>query len=68
MIWKILRPRFWMLDRSVRRLNRFVVGALFLLLGLGGNWLYNNLLLPNLALLRHPACLYRTTRTCHHPP
>ena len=40
-----------MLDRSVRRLNRFVVGALFLLLGLGGNWLYNSFLLPNLALL-----------------
>lgn len=51
MVWKILRPRYWILDRRVRETNRVVIVALILLLGLGGQWAYNNLIRDNLALL-----------------
>jgi hypothetical protein len=51
MIWKILRPHYWMLDRRVRNTNRFVIIALILLLGWGGQWVYNNLAGDSLALL-----------------
>ena len=50
MIWKILRPNYWILDRWVRK-NRTVVLALMLLLPLGGQWVYDNLIRDNLALL-----------------
>ena len=36
MVWKILRPHYWILDRKVRTTNRTVVIALILLLGFGG--------------------------------
>ena len=51
MVWKILRPHYWALDRRIRSANRFVVIALLLLLGVGGQWVYDNLIRDNLALL-----------------
>jgi hypothetical protein len=51
MVWKVLRPHYWMLDRRVRTTNRIVVLALVLLLGFGGQWVYDNLIRDNLALL-----------------
>jgi hypothetical protein len=51
MVWKILRPHYWILDRKVRKTNRAVVVALILLLGYGGQWIYNNLIRDSLALL-----------------
>jgi hypothetical protein len=51
MVWKILRPHYWILDRKVRTTNRAVVVALILLLAFGGQWVYNNLIRDNLALL-----------------
>jgi hypothetical protein len=52
MVLKILRPHYWILDRQVRNTNRVVIIALILILGLGGQWLYVNLIRDNLALLR----------------
>jgi hypothetical protein len=51
MVWKILRPHYWILDRRVRTTNRVIVIALILLLLLGGQWAYDNLIRDNLALL-----------------
>lgn len=51
MVWKILRPRFWILDRKVRETNRFVVVGLLVLLAFGGQWIYNNFIRNYLALL-----------------
>ena len=51
MIWKILRPHFWILDRRVRKMNRLILIGLFLVLWFGGMWVYNNLIRDNLALL-----------------
>jgi hypothetical protein len=51
MVWKILRPHYWMLDRRVRDTNRYVIVALILLVGWGGQWAYDNLIRDNLALL-----------------
>jgi hypothetical protein len=51
MVWKILRPHYWILDRKVRTTNRAVVIALILLLAFGGQWVYSNLIRDNLALL-----------------
>ncbi|UCF61466.1 MAG: ABC transporter permease [Anaerolineaceae bacterium] len=52
MILKILRPQYWILDRQVRNTNRLVVIALITLPMFGVQWLYNNLIRDNLALLR----------------
>jgi hypothetical protein len=52
MVLKILRPHYWILDRQFRSTNRIVIIALILILGLGGQWLYVNLIRDNLALLR----------------
>ena len=52
MVLKILRPQYWILDRQVRNTNRLVVVALILLPIIGGQWLYDNLIRDNLALLR----------------
>lgn len=43
MLWKMLRPHFWMLDRQVRATNRLLVVALIVLLLFGGQWLFNSL-------------------------
>ena len=51
MVWKVLRPHYWILDRRVRTTNRMVVIALILILGFGGQWVYDNLIRDNLALL-----------------
>jgi hypothetical protein len=51
MVWKILRPHYWTLDRKVRETNPAVVVVLILLLGYGGQWLYNNLIRDSLSLL-----------------
>lgn len=51
MVWKIVRPYYWILDRRVRATNRFVVIALVVLLPLAGQWAYSNLVRDNLALL-----------------
>jgi hypothetical protein len=51
MVWKVLRPQYWILDRKVRTTNRIVVIALILLLGFGGQWVYNNLIRDSLARL-----------------
>ena len=44
--WKILRARFWSMDRQLRTLPssaRAVALGLVLLLGIGGNWGYGKL-------------------------
>jgi hypothetical protein len=51
MIWKILRPHYWILDRRVRNTNRYVVLALVVLLGFGGQWVFDNLIRDAFALL-----------------
>lgn len=51
MVWKILRPHYWILVRRVRATNRFIVVGLIVLLLFGGQWAYNNLVRDNLALL-----------------
>jgi hypothetical protein len=51
MIWKIVRPQLWVLDRRVRQLPRFVIPASVLLLGLGGQWVYHRFLQDKLAIL-----------------
>jgi hypothetical protein len=51
MVWKILRPHYWMLDRTVRATNRLVVIGLILLVLYAGDWIFKNLLADNLALL-----------------
>ncbi len=51
MIWKILRPQYWILDRKVRSTNRTIVIALLVLVPVGGQWVYNNLIRDNLTLL-----------------
>lgn len=51
MVWKILRPHYWILDRAVRRANRALVVAVLAVLAFGGQWVYNNLVRDNLALL-----------------
>ncbi len=51
MVWKILRPHYWILDRRVRATNRFVVVGLIVLLMAAGQWAYANLVRGNLALL-----------------
>ncbi len=44
MIWKILRPHFWMLDRRVRQTNRALVIGLIAALAFLLQWLWTNLL------------------------
>jgi hypothetical protein len=51
MIWKIVRPQFWVLDRRIRRLPRLVIPVSILLLGLGGQWVYHRFLQNKLAVL-----------------
>ena len=51
MVWKILRPRYWILDRKVRSTNRFIILGLIAAVALGGQWIYNNWLQPNFELL-----------------
>ena len=51
MIWKILRPQYWIFDRKVRSTHRAIVIALLVLVPVGGQWIYNNLIRDNLALL-----------------
>ena len=51
MIWKILRPHYWILDRKVRNTNRYLVLALVVLLGFGGQWVFDNLIRDSFALL-----------------
>ncbi len=52
MVWYVLRPYYWQLDRRVRSANRFAVGAVLLLLGFGGQFVWDNLIRDNLPLLR----------------
>ncbi len=51
MTWKILRPRFWILDRRVRETNRFIIFGLIALLAFGGQWVYNSFIRNYLDLL-----------------
>jgi hypothetical protein len=51
MVWKILRPHYWILDRKVRTTNRYVVLALIVLLGFGGQWVFDNLIRNTFAIL-----------------
>jgi hypothetical protein len=51
MVWKILRPSFWILDRKLREANRFIVTGTIALLLLGGQWLFNNLIADKLTVL-----------------
>lgn len=51
MIWKILRPHYWILDRRVRSTNPIAVLATLLLLLWGGQWLYDNAASQYLMLL-----------------
>jgi hypothetical protein len=50
-IWRIVRPQFWVLDRRIRQLPRFVIPVSVLLLGLGGQWVYTRFLQDKLAIL-----------------
>jgi hypothetical protein len=52
MLWKLLRPQFWILQRRIRNVNRILVLLLILILALGGSWSYKNLL-PSIASLFH---------------
>jgi hypothetical protein len=51
MIWKILRPHYWVLDRMVRNTNRMIIIALLVLPIFGVQWVYDNLIVDNLAIL-----------------
>lgn len=51
MIWQILRPHYWMLDRKVRATKSIVIIAPLLLLLWGGEWLYNNVVSQYLEIL-----------------
>jgi hypothetical protein len=51
MIWRIVRPQFWVLDRRVRQLPRIAIPLGVLLLGWGGQWVYNRFLQDKLAIL-----------------
>jgi len=51
MVWKILRPHYWILDRKVRNTNRYLVVAMIVLLAFGGQWVFDNLLRDSFALL-----------------
>ena len=51
MVWRILRPHYWILDRKVRTTNRYVVLALIVLLGFGGQWVFDNLIRDSFAIL-----------------
>lgn len=51
MIWNVLRPYYWMLDRKVRTTSRLVVIALILFLLFAGQWVHDNLLGDNISLL-----------------
>ena len=51
MLWKILRPRYWILDRKVRAINKAVLLGAILLLSFGGRWVYDNLIRDYLAYL-----------------
>jgi hypothetical protein len=51
MVWKILRPRFWILDRKVRETNRFIIFGLIALLAFGGQWVYDSFIRNYLDLL-----------------
>ena len=51
MFWKLVRPQFWLLDRRVRTLPRWVVPVAIMALILGGQWVYNHWLQEQLAVL-----------------
>ena len=51
MLWRILRPRFWILDRKVRETNQMIIAAIIIVVAFGGQWLYNNLVRSALASL-----------------
>ncbi|MBK8988284.1 MAG: hypothetical protein IPM39_19825 [Chloroflexi bacterium] len=51
MIWQILRPHYWILDRKVRATRPIVIIAPLLLVLWGGEWLYNNAVSQYLGLL-----------------
>ncbi len=51
MIWKIVRPQVWALDRRIRQLPRLVIPVSILLLGWGGQWMYQRFLQDKLAIL-----------------
>jgi hypothetical protein len=55
-IYRILRPRLWILDRWVRT-HRAAVLGLILVLGLGGQWVYSNLIRERLAWLESELAL-----------
>jgi hypothetical protein len=50
LVWKVLRPYYWMLDRRVRNSNRVMVIVVVLLVLWVGQWVFN-LLRENAALL-----------------
>ena len=51
MMWYILRPHYWILDRKVRSLHWSIVGGVIFLLGMGGQWLVEKFLNNKLDLL-----------------
>jgi len=51
MVWKIVRPHYWILDRKIRNTPRLVVIGIPLLVLWGGQWFYNAVLRDYLALL-----------------
>ncbi|MCA9972436.1 MAG: hypothetical protein KC425_19580, partial [Anaerolineales bacterium] len=50
-LWKVMRPQVWQLDRRLRAANRLLVVLAVLLLGVGGQWLWNGPVQRGMALL-----------------
>ena len=51
MIWKILRPDYWILNRRLRAMNPVVLVASILVIGFVGWLIYDNLVSDVLELL-----------------
>jgi hypothetical protein len=51
MVWKIVRPHYWILDRKVRNSSRLIVTGMLLLLLWVVHWFYNAVLRDYVALL-----------------
>lgn len=51
MMWQVIKPHYWMLDRRIRSTNRIWIVLSITLLVLGSEWLYNHVLQDQLSHL-----------------
>ncbi|MFC2028970.1 hypothetical protein ACFLTX_03480 [Chloroflexota bacterium] len=51
MFWNIFRPRYWILDRQIRGMKPAVIIALMIILGYGGQFIYDKFIIPFLEIL-----------------